>query len=81
MAGLYTHYAFAFVMLVQGTLFLLWVGADLWRSSASTENWEEKAAIASGRNRDYVWYYGIANLLTVLLYSPWITTAWRQIST
>ena len=57
-AGLYTQYAFPFVMVAQGVIFLMWV-----------------------RSRQVLWHYVLFNLLTLVLYAPWMSTAWHQITT
>jgi mannosyltransferase len=66
-AGLYTQYAFPFVILTQGVLFILWVIAVGTQRAASN--------VAS------IIYYIAVNLLTIILYLPWIFTAWEQITT
>ena len=80
-AGLYTQYAFPFVMFTQAALFVLWIGADVWRNETKPETIETMQSLIFPSIRNRFLYYLIANLLTFLLYSPWISTAWRQITT
>jgi 4-amino-4-deoxy-L-arabinose transferase-like glycosyltransferase len=64
-AGLYTHYAFPFVLLTQN----LGVGLWLWASS-------RRGDVA---RRSLTWLG--CQVLVVLLYLPWLPTAWRQVTT
>lgn len=60
-AGLYTQYAFPFVMLAQGVTFLMWlINQKTWR---------------------IIGCYVAFNLLTFVLYAPWMATAWEQVTT
>jgi len=60
-AGLYTQYAFPFVMLAQGVIVFLWlINKKTWR---------------------VIWSYFALHVLTLVLYIPWVTTAWHQITT
>ncbi|RME50562.1 MAG: hypothetical protein D6790_21060, partial [Caldilineae bacterium] len=61
-AGLYTLYYFAF-LLIPLNLYLL--GLLLWRKER-TSQWSR------------VWPWLAANLLALLLWSPWLPVAWRQ---
>lgn len=87
-AGLYTQYAFPFVMLSQGILFLLW----LWSLfSKNKSDLSGRPYNIDGTNIEWVgrlnknilpllgWYVA-ANLLTIALYLPWLGTAWTQIT-
>ncbi len=70
-AGLWTQYAFPFVMLAQGVTAVVWIIVTFRRGDLS--------------GRPYNWrglglYVG-ANLLTIALYSPWIATALHQLTT
>ena len=69
-AGLYTQYAYPFVMLAQGVIFLVWLMGKLFG---------ERTRRASSLQR-LGWYVG-ANVLTILLYLPWIPTALHQLTT
>lgn len=69
-AGLYTQYAFPFVMISQGILFLLWA----WSLFASGKN------NLKGDILPLFGWYVAANILTIALYLPWISTAWTQIT-
>lgn len=66
-AGLYTQYAFPFVMVAQGLVWLIWALPGV-----------------RGRLRQRARALGVyvaANLLTLLLYAPWLSTAWEQVTT
>ncbi|MDX1992816.1 MAG: glycosyltransferase family 39 protein [bacterium] len=67
-AGLWTQYAYAFVLLAQGIIVVLWCAVNL----------------VSGRRglvARMMFAYVAANLLTLLLYAPWIPTAYQQLTT
>jgi hypothetical protein len=64
-AGLYTQYAYPFVMFAQGVIFLVWLLTRI-----KTGNWRLVTGL-----------YVAANLLTILLYLPWISTALHQLTT
>ncbi len=66
-AGLYTHYAFPFVMLAQGVLFIGWL--------LMSQRGNLRASLHP------LMTYIALNLLTIALYALWLPTAWRQIST
>jgi mannosyltransferase len=68
-AGLYTHYAFAFVLLAQGILLLVWVGADM----LNRRTWTGYTLPLR--------YYVVVNVATLALFLPWLPTAWAQITT
>jgi mannosyltransferase len=63
-AGLYTQYAYPFVMLAQGVTFLIWLLTHF-----KTGNWR----LVTGS-------YIAANILTILIYVPWLPTALGQIT-
>jgi len=67
-AGLWTQYAYAFVMLAQGMIFVLWCAFTL----RSTRRVAQIIRILG--------YYVAANVFTLLLYALWIPTAYRQIT-
>lgn len=71
-AGLYTQYAFPFVMLAQGILAVLWLLADAFQPG-------DRRAHLRETGRRLVAYAG-ANLLTLLLFLPWLTTALSQVT-
>ena len=64
-AGLYTHYAFAFVMLAQGLTVGLWV----LDSRTSPKPLHRLSSLV------------VAYLAVVVLYLPWLPTAWRHVTT
>lgn len=65
-AGLYTHYAFPFVMLAQGALFLLWSIGLIWDKHP--------------KNLGYLGYYVGANVLALAIFAPWLPTAYDQVT-
>lgn len=69
--GLYTQYAFPFVMVAQGVCF---VGAN----AAVTNYWRSlKTPMVVGQSR---WLrYILANLIAIALFAPWLPIALRQI--
>ena len=64
-AGLYTHYSFAFVILAANLSYALWL-ALIWRREPV------------GRR---AWHWLLSQAAVVLLYLPWLPIALRQIST
>ncbi len=72
-AGLWTQYAYPFVMLAQGIVALAWVFTNKNSKEGGFEirpyNW-----------RELLLYVG-ANGLTIALYLPWLPTALRQLTT
>ncbi len=80
-AGLYTQYSFPFVMAAQGILVLLWLMGEILPFS-STSARGSKRNIRGGEG---VWRlfaaFIAANLITLILYAPWLSTAWEQITT
>ena len=62
-AGLYTHYAFPFVLIAQNLAVGLWALAR-WRSRGA------RPLLA----------WGLTQVLTLLLYLPWLPIAWRQVT-
>ncbi len=73
-AGLYTHYAYPAVMLAQGVLFLIALAADVIALQRPGIRDSRPALRLLG-------VYVAANLLTILLFAPWLPTAWGQITT
>ena len=67
-AGLWTQYAYAFVMIAQGVLMIVWLVAEFRRYGVQAFAWA-------------IGVYVAANLLTIALYLPWIPTAFTQITT
>ncbi len=68
-AGLWTQYAFPFVMLAQGVVAVVWLATKLRRGRFET------------RPYPALLLYVAANLLTILLYLPWLPTAIHQLTT
>ena len=69
--GLYTHVVYALVVLTQIALALIWFGASWLAERQATGS-------ASTTMRTLVAYI-FANVLTLLLFSPWISTAVTQV--
>ncbi len=69
--GLYTHVAYALVILAQALLFALWLGPALIRE------WRENAAM--NRNLRLLMQFVLANLLTLTLFLPWLPVSLRQV--
>ncbi len=66
--GLYTHVVFALVILAQGLLAALWLGASFMAAAA--------------RRRSFLPLfvaYCLANLLTLLCFAPWLPTSIAQV--
>ncbi len=70
--GLYTQYAFPFVMLAQGVLAVLWLLADAFQPGDRRIHLR-----AVGRR---LIAYAEANLLALLLFLPWLPTALNQVT-
>ena len=73
-AGLWTHYAYPFVMLAQGGAFVL---ASLFSLHRTTSAADAPVGWLAGRWRVFI----AANLLTIGLFLPWLPAAWGQITT
>ncbi|MBN2305754.1 MAG: glycosyltransferase family 39 protein, partial [Anaerolineae bacterium] len=91
--GLYTQYSFPFTMLAQGVVFGMWVAWQMWQArlapppaplpvhgegeSGQTSSPSPRAGRDLGR--DFLTYIAL-NVLTLLLFLPWLPTAWDQIT-
>lgn len=69
--GIYTHVAFALVIAAQIVLAALWLGANL------IQEWREERATRRGFS--FVAHVILANLLTLLLFLPWLPVALQQL--
>lgn len=71
-AGLYTHYAFPFVMLAQGVAFVVYAALKITAPTIRRDmaDWKRMTAL-----------YIALNALTLLLFAPWLSTALEQITT
>ncbi|TVR20648.1 MAG: hypothetical protein EA396_10305 [Anaerolineaceae bacterium] len=71
-AGLYTHYAFPFVMLAQGIAFLVYAALKITAPTIRRDmaDWKRQTAL-----------YVALNALTLALFAPWLSTALAQITT
>ncbi|MEQ8675870.1 MAG: glycosyltransferase family 39 protein [Aggregatilineales bacterium] len=78
-AGLYTQYAFPFVMVAQGILFLLWLWS-LFSNGRASDNEGDLAGRPYKSMLQLLGWYVAANVLTIVLYSPWMGTAWEQLT-
>lgn len=67
-AGLYTQYAYPFIMLAQGVIFVVWLAAQILRKPTRA-HWVSTVIT-----------YIAANLLTLLIFLPWLPTALRQVT-
>ncbi len=67
-AGLYTQYAYPFIMLAQGVIFLIWP-VIRFIFQARTQHAASLLGIYVG-----------TNILTILLFLPWLPTALRQVT-
>jgi mannosyltransferase len=72
-AGLYTHYAYPAVMAAQGLLFLIALVSDLLIQRRTASDGLQSSLRLLGM-------YVAANLLTILLFLPWLPTALQQIT-
>jgi len=84
-AGLWTQYAYPFLMLAQGVIAVLWL---INPSPRYHINGESGSQVSSPRLRGRgdlevrgLLRYIAANLLTIALYAPWLPTAIQQITT
>lgn len=69
--GMYTHYYYPLVMVVQGIMAVLWLGWLAWR--------EIRARTGMHRTLRALLSYTAANLVTLALFLPWLPIAIRQI--
>ncbi len=67
-AGLYTQYAYPFIMLAQGVIFLLWFAVLSLHNTRSNQH------------ISVLIKYILSNILTILLFIPWLPTALRQVT-
>ena len=69
-AGLWTQYAYPFMMLAQGVVFVVWWVGHIRARGAKQASPLQRIGL-----------YVVANGLTLLLYLPWLPAAWSQITT
>jgi hypothetical protein len=74
-AGLYTQYAYPFIMLAQGVIFLLWFASTFLRRRSSTQH-----SALSTQHFSILGTYIASNVLTILIFLPWLPTALRQVT-
>ncbi len=77
-AGLYTQYAYPFVMLAQGVIVVVW---SLTQFSSRQPLASRPSYRALFSRYSLLVTFILANLLALLLYLPWLPTALRQITT
>lgn len=92
-AGLWTQYAYPFLMIAQGVVAVLWLIEKMrtevrgLRTEAKTGRFrspitESRSGLSSQSSvLSPFFLYVAANLLAILLYAPWISTALQQITT
>lgn len=73
--GLYTHYSYPLVMIAQGFLALFWL-AGMFYDSLSVRGWRRSFEQIKTPLIAYI----TANLLTVILFLPWLPTALTSIT-
>ncbi|MCO6452541.1 MAG: glycosyltransferase family 39 protein [Caldilineales bacterium] len=66
--GLYTHYAFPILLVTLNLVFLLWL-------------WRQRHQSASLLHDSGFWPWLGLQALAILLFAPWLPTAWRQLTT
>jgi mannosyltransferase len=76
-AGLYTQYSYPFTMLVQGVLFAVWIA---WRARNIRHSAQPAGPRWTHEIRGALIGYAALNLLTLVLFLPWLPTAWDQIT-
>lgn len=87
-AGLYTHYAYPFVMVAQGVIVLVWaVSAALTpqgKGEMSARQGTSKPPSDTGSRQpaagSLLIAFILANLLALALFLPWLPTAWAQVT-
>jgi len=71
--ALYTHYSFPFILLIENLIYVLWLNAEARRGGGR------------GRRRGLVLRralrWAALQLAIVFLFSPWLPTAYRQVTT
>lgn len=78
-AGLWTQYAYPFVMLAQGVAFVVWIVPNIAGAQRPTGISVGHDAPLQNRTRLLI-YYIAANLLTIALYLPWLPTAIERVT-
>ena len=69
--GIYTHVAYALVILAQVVLAVIWLGAQ-WRDARLTRQ-------SSVHIRRLLFSYFLANLLTLVVFAPWLPVSLQQV--
>jgi hypothetical protein len=79
-AGLYTHYAYPFVMAAQGMIVLVWVIAGRQSPVASRQMPDAGRRSPVLKTGNLLTAFILANLLALALFLPWLPTAWAQVT-
>ena len=75
-AGLYTHYAFAFILVALITIVVVRAAYYAWRLRAFNPEFDFVGFISS-----YVFYWLTFQFIAFLLFIPWLPIAWGQLTT
>lgn len=88
-AGLYTHYAYPFVMAAQGMIVLVWVanaaltppqGEGEMSARQGTSKLPSDTGSRKPATGNLLTAFILANLLALALFLPWLPTAWAQVT-
>jgi len=71
--GVYTHVVYALVMLSQGVMAFFWLLMMLYDASRSDDGWNIRPTVNA------FLAYSLANILTLTLFSPWLTIITSQV--
>ena len=79
--GMYTHYLYPLIMLVQGIMAVLWlIALALDDASPDDASPDDAPARRFGRSLRGLLAYTVANLVTLAAFLPWLPIAIRQIT-
>ncbi|NWG18122.1 MAG: glycosyltransferase family 39 protein, partial [Chloroflexi bacterium] len=91
--GLYTHYAYPFVMVAQGVIVLVWVASAALTPRPPLPQGEGEMSARQGTSKppsdtgnrqpatgNLLIAFILANLLALALFLPWLPTAWAQVT-
>ena len=71
--GVYTHVVYALVMISQGVMAVIWLGAMLYAEIKADKRFDSRPTAKT------LLAYVLANLLTIALFSPWLSVAISQV--
>lgn len=80
-AGLWTQYAYPFVMLAQGGVFVVWLVECLVGARRVVPGYAQDSRTQHAAPLQILGVYILANLLTILLYLPWLPNALTSVTT